>query len=553
MKNLIRLFQVLLVVLVFAAPHLLMADDMSMNDGAYGPEPVGGYRGEESVVRMQSERITVRFGRSRSEVDARFVFRSTKPRTPARQLLGFPDFGAAIEEADRRTKKGEKNLENTGDAWNNSGPIEHMETFVAGKKVESNLKYGFVALDNDVGFLPSNPKDGSLMAWYTVWVTFPPDKDVVVERKYEVPNAGTAWGVNFLNYTTLTGAAWHGTIGGMDVDVTLLDGLTVDDLAWKGDALAGIQRKDGPYSSPRKGQWEIVSPTQLRYHWDEFKPRTDKDKRCFQIALRSNAATETAITSVNDGASGPEPIGGGHKNQKSVIRLASQSLKVEFGRKESKVVSTSVFQSTKQGSEAKQLVGFANLFAANQEGDRLDRTGMSGFPEYVTSGPVEDLGTRVDGNETKLEVKVDRGSYMLNSGFQSDPKAELHAWDATWVIFPAGREVTVEKAYRVPNAVRDEKAGRSTGFTYSLWNSDIWNGTIGKFDVDVTLTDGLTVDDLCWNVKEEESELTPAKVSFPKKDGWEIVSPTHLRFSRENLDPDMKRDEVWFSVVTLPR
>ena len=65
------------------------ADDSAMNEGAYGPEPRGGTAGTESIIRMESEQITVRFGKKTSEVTARFVFRSYKPkepRAPARRL-----------------------------------------------------------------------------------------------------------------------------------------------------------------------------------------------------------------------------------------------------------------------------------------------------------------------------------------------------------------------------------------------------------------------------------------------------------------------------------
>ena len=94
-------------VLAFVVPVLLRADDSAMNEGAYGPEPREATAGAESIIRMESERITVKFGRTTSEVKARFVFRSYKPKEPARQLVGFPDTGAAYEEAARRDPKGE--------------------------------------------------------------------------------------------------------------------------------------------------------------------------------------------------------------------------------------------------------------------------------------------------------------------------------------------------------------------------------------------------------------------------------------------------------------
>ena len=66
------------------------ADDGFMNNGAYGPEPRGTLRGEESIVRMESEQIRVRFGRKESTVVARFVFRSAKPDAPPDNCSAFP-------------------------------------------------------------------------------------------------------------------------------------------------------------------------------------------------------------------------------------------------------------------------------------------------------------------------------------------------------------------------------------------------------------------------------------------------------------------------------
>lgn len=52
------------------------ANDTAVNAAAYGPEPVAGLNGEESVIRMESEKIDVTFGREETKVHCRFVFRS---------------------------------------------------------------------------------------------------------------------------------------------------------------------------------------------------------------------------------------------------------------------------------------------------------------------------------------------------------------------------------------------------------------------------------------------------------------------------------------------
>ena len=252
-----------------------------MNEGAYGPEPRGGTAGTESVIRMESERITVKFGRKTSEVTARFVFRSYKPKEPARQLVGFPDYGAALKEGERRDPKGEASWH--GDL-NVTGPLEEMRTFVDGKEVESKLDYGFVAMTEDEGWKAGTPEDGTLMAWHTMWADFPPDKDVVVERRYKVNNGEMVGGIEMFEYITATGASWRGTIGQMDVDITL-DGWTADDIAWE----TGGKKKQifdgGPYTSPGKKDWKILSPTHLQFAWKDFEPRTDKNRRSFHLVM----------------------------------------------------------------------------------------------------------------------------------------------------------------------------------------------------------------------------------------------------------------------------
>ncbi len=268
---------VLLALSLFAA-SFARGDDSSMNEGAYGPEPRGATAGEESVVRMESEKISVRFGREKSDVVARFVFRSGKPNAPARQLVGFPDFGAAYEEAHRRDPKGDA-------PWqpheNIAGAIEDLHTFVDGEEVASKLDYGFIIEDEAVGWKPGTPKDGTLMAWHVAWVSFPPGKDVVVERRYRVPNGQMVYGISKFDYTTATGAAWRGTIGRLDVDVTL-DSWKISDLAWKNGEKKQVF-DTGPYTSPDKSAWTILSPTHLQFTWNDFEPRTAKNRRGFGL------------------------------------------------------------------------------------------------------------------------------------------------------------------------------------------------------------------------------------------------------------------------------
>lgn len=272
----------LLVFIAFAlgVTPCVYANDTELNEGRYGPMPVGGFKDKESVIRMLAEHIEVEFGKEYSKVDAHLIFRSTKPDAPARQLVGFPDpSGIEVGGGREYSKVGDAHFIFRSAKPDASGPIEDMRTYVDGKEIKSELKYGFVKWDDAVGFRAATPKDGESIAWYTIWVTFPPDRDVVIERNYRVHNGGNVLGTQMFDYITSTGASWKGTIGHLQADITLVDGLTIKDLAWKDDS-----EKEGTFCSPKRSSWKILSPTQMRFVWDDFEPRIDKDKGGFRLA-----------------------------------------------------------------------------------------------------------------------------------------------------------------------------------------------------------------------------------------------------------------------------
>src|SRR6187431_3271381 len=82
-----------------------LANDTSLHEGRWGPEPIGGTDGPESPVRMVREQLRVDFGKATTDVEAKFTFRNTQPGPPVKQLVGFPDLGAAEDEQLRRDKE----------------------------------------------------------------------------------------------------------------------------------------------------------------------------------------------------------------------------------------------------------------------------------------------------------------------------------------------------------------------------------------------------------------------------------------------------------------
>jgi hypothetical protein len=260
----------------------LLANDTALNDGSEGPMPVGGLNGPESIIQMVSETINVDMGRKMSDVDCHFTFRSHKKSGNAFQLAGFPDLAAAVAEAERRTKKDVswKYQEPT------TGPIENMQTFVNGQAVKAELKYGWVSFqDGYMAFAPENNEDRILMAWYTVPVSFPPDRDVLIERKYRVPNGLQVYDVVIFNYSTATGGVWKDAIEQMVVKVNLRDGLNVNDLEWQEGR--SVEQMRQTYCSPDRNEWKVISPTELQLIWKHFEPRTEENRREFRLATKA--------------------------------------------------------------------------------------------------------------------------------------------------------------------------------------------------------------------------------------------------------------------------
>ena len=226
----------------------LRANDASINLGAHGPEPVGEFRGEESVVRMVSEKIDITFGRQETRVHCRFVFRSSKTGGDAVQMLGFPDFHT---EAD-------------------TGTIHSMVSRVDGREVPSKKLRGWQDLDTSKCHLGTSSV-GAAADFYTITVTFPPDRDVVVEREYVATNGRSVLGDTYFSYTTRTGGSWKGSIGKAEFHVTL-DGWKLDDLAFEDGEQKVDPRLQRKYASPNLSEWKVEAPDKLSLVWTNFEP-----------------------------------------------------------------------------------------------------------------------------------------------------------------------------------------------------------------------------------------------------------------------------------------
>jgi hypothetical protein len=264
------------------------ANDTSLHEGRWGPEPIGGTDGPESPVRMVREELRVDFGKTTTDVEAKFTFRNTQSGPPLKQLVGFPDLRAAEDEQLRRDKK--KDPKASFEYVNSTGPLLQMKTFVNGKPHPSELRYGEIALDKNQFPMPYRDRNGEttrLMAWHALEVEFPAGQDVTIERHYRVKNGSQIYKIAFFNYTTATGGVWQGTIGQLTADVFLQDGLKVDDLAWDDAALPKYQRGGQMMAPGLRREWQVISPTHVRLAWKDFEPRTEEARRGFTVARKA--------------------------------------------------------------------------------------------------------------------------------------------------------------------------------------------------------------------------------------------------------------------------
>jgi hypothetical protein len=237
----------------------LAANDSGINAAADSPLPVGAFAGEESVIRMVSEKIDITFGRETSRVHCVFVFRNTRKSGDAKQTVGFPDF-----------------IDTGGDV----GRIISMRSKVNGKEVEAEIKRGhfITTMDMPRAVLGETNDLRASADFHCIDVTFPADEDVVIEREYTVENGGSVMHDTRFSYTTLTGAIWQGTIGRAEFSVTL-DGWTIDDLAFEDGPQKIEPRRQATFCSVNKSEWKIESPTKMSLVWENFEPAVHLSRR----------------------------------------------------------------------------------------------------------------------------------------------------------------------------------------------------------------------------------------------------------------------------------
>lgn len=271
--------------LMLAIAGAAIANDTSLHDGRFGPEPLDANGGAESPVRMECEHLEMSFGYRFTDVRCTFTFRNTQADGAIEQLVGFPDIGAACKEMQRRDSK---HADVLGERVN-TAPLSDVRTFLNGQEAKAELRYGDVKPggDTDGTTVWSFDRKSGVRAWHVVRATFPAGQAVTIERRYRVQNGASALGVAFFHYTTATGGVWYGSIGRLQADVMLRDGMKVADLVWPGAKVHG-EKLEGELATfatqPARSDWMVLDDTHLRLVWTDFEPRTEKNHRGFSLS-----------------------------------------------------------------------------------------------------------------------------------------------------------------------------------------------------------------------------------------------------------------------------
>jgi hypothetical protein len=235
-------------------------------------------------------------------------------------------------------------------------------------------------------------------------------------------------------------------------------------------------------------------------------------------------------TALHDGNDGPAPIGG-KRGSESVIRMVREHLDITVGRDKTEVRAKFVFSNTRDDATARQTVGFPDRTAMAAEG-----TFTSDF-----SGPIERLRTFVNGKERKSRRL--RGWMHERDGFDEPARpGEKGAFERVWhaidVEFPVGKEVTIERRYRVPNGGSVANPAQHF-FEYTTATGGVWKGNIGELVADVTMADGLSVEKLLW----EPDGMAPGRKH------WQVLSPKKLRLVWKNFEPRTQKNRREFRVA----
>ncbi|MCC7478811.1 hypothetical protein IT575_10180 [bacterium] len=246
-------------------------------------------------VRMDSEQITVHFGRERCRVAVEFQFENTSD-SEVWLSAGFPDedllyryafYGQAASPAGAAADWLFPGLASLGD--NPAAGIDDQSVLTdfkawrrpAGSPVSASelletrlLRIERIAWSPEVlsslggNWQPSADTGLNELMFCRVFdLHLQPGEKLVIGHSYSTLSGSNVESQALFNYTLSTGQTWQGSIGAAQIDVFLEDGLSFGDLNFENS-----EPGYGAACNPPREQWRELEPGHLRTVWRDFEP-----------------------------------------------------------------------------------------------------------------------------------------------------------------------------------------------------------------------------------------------------------------------------------------
>jgi|GEM_PF-1982436 len=272
---------------------------------------------------------------------------------------------------------------------------------------------------------------------------------------------------------------------------------------------------------------------------------------CILAFLCATASADDSI--MNLGVDPPQPL----NRECDYIRMKAERLRFYFSWDETRVEAEFDLENLTDGREG-LTVGFPDdalvrAYMKSITKEEASKRGISDYWDYIyldTAGvkPYRDFTTWVGtpdniikgtvykfekGNETAI---LKSETISPDAEWDEWPHSEVALWHCTKLRWQPHETITVGHTYTADNGWIGLGGGQPDYF-YLLTTGANWAGTIGRAEVDLYLEGGMTIEDLALG----DPPCAGDDYANPQLDGWEVVSPTHLRLVWEDFDPVEKK------------
>jgi len=274
---------------------------------------------------------------------------------------------------------------------------------------------------------------------------------------------------------------------------------------------------------------------------------------CILAFLCATASADETL--MNLGVDPPQPL----RRECKYVRMKAERLRFYFSWDETRVEAEFDLENLNDGREM-LTVGFPDdaLVRAYMEtltNEEALQKGISWEHEHYvyldTAGvkPYRDFTTWVDAPDNVVEGtvykfekrdearKIESGTLSTEAEWSGVwTKGEVALWHCTKLRWEPHETITIGHTYTADNGWIGVGCGQPY-YYYLLATGANWAGTIGRAKVDLYLEGGMTIEDLALG----DPPCAGYDDANPQLDGWEVVSPTHLRLVWEDFDPVEKK------------